>query len=329
MTKLPPTLKARTTVIFVEGIPGSGKSTFAQRLSFHLQKCGYRARWHHENDRNHPAIAVGTPNEWDFHDVERRLAGWKQFIAQATAGREIVILESALLQKQLNRYVKERKESELPVLFDPLYRILKKAQPVLIQLRQSSIQSHFQWLSTVRRDALSHFARIAKPFAARDDIDDLSLICAYYSRIQKVSANYAKRFPGQVIVLNQANNDWIGSFNQICRKFGVPEYTPARIPRHLISQLSGTYKRDDGIELVVVEAKGGRLQIKHDGDLDLVDRERLLFFIDNRPDEIRFELASGAVPKLRMGAGTMVGTGTHKRTVPDRFTVDRVFSKLH
>jgi len=321
-------LMPQTRVIFIEGIPGSGKSTFAQRLSFHLQKNGYQARWHHENDRNHPAIPVGTPHEWNFQNIARRLRDWERFIAQAAGGHEIVILESALFQKQLNHYVKEKQESELPALFDPLYKILKKVSPILIQFRQTSLPSHFRWLSTVRSDALAHFARIARPFAFQDNTDDFSLICAYYSRIQKVSLNLGRQFPGQLIVLNQAKSDWVGSFNKICRELGLPAYLPVRMPRNLASALVGTYQRTDGIELVVIKAKGSRLHIQNDRALELVDPEQLLFFIDNRPDEIRFELASDTAPKLRMGAGTMAGSGSHQRKIPDRFTVERVFSKL-
>ncbi len=321
-------LTPQTRVIFIEGIPGSGKSTFAQRLSFHLQQCGHRVRWHHENDRNHPAIPVGMPSEWNFQDIAGRLRNWERFIARAIANREIAILESALFQKQLNRYIKERKEDELPALFDPLYDILKKASPILIQFRQTSMSAHFRWLSTVRTDALAHFARIARPFANRDNRDDLPLICAYYSRVQKMSSDFAKRFPGQVLVLNQVRRDWLGSFNKICRKLGLPAYSPVRMPRNLIPMLVGTYQRIDGIELVVIEAEGGRLRIQHDRTLELIDTKQLLFFIDNRPDEIRFELVSGAAPKLRMGAGTMLGSGAHQRKIPDRFTVERVFSKL-
>src|SRR5690606_30063486 len=73
-------LTPETRIIFVEGIPGSGKSTVAQKLSFHLQSCGYKSRWHHENDRNHPAIRVGTSAEWDFRNIERRLRDWERFI---------------------------------------------------------------------------------------------------------------------------------------------------------------------------------------------------------------------------------------------------------
>ena len=239
-----------------------------------------------------------------------------------------MILESALFQRQLNHYVKLINEDELPVLFDPLYRILQNVSPILIQFKHTELPSHFRWLAKARNGALAHFANIARPYAISEGMDDLSLISAYYSRIQKVSVNFAQKFPGPVLVVNQPRNDWVGSFDRICRKLRLPVRKPVRIPRNLASQLAGTYQRIDGLELVIIDAKRGRLSVRHDRDLKLIDPEQLLFFVDNRPDEIRFESAPGAASKLRMGGGSMFGSGSYRRKIPDRFTVDRVFVKL-
>jgi hypothetical protein len=324
-------LKDQTAVIFVEGIPGSGKSTFAQRLAFHLQQCGHRARWHHENDRNNPANPAGTPHGWSASDLRGRLSAWKQFIAQAVKDREIVILESALFQRQLNRFVKERKEEDLPGFMGALFKILRPASPILIQFSQPSIRAHYEWLSQVRGDTLSHFSKIIRSstFVPKKQMDDLSLITAYYSRIQKVSLQYAKEFPGAVIMQRHARHDWKGSFNEVCRSLSLPDYLPPKLLVSVLRKLAGTYKRDDGVELVIVEIVGGRLRIKHDRFLELVDPQQLHFFIDNFPDEMKFDVMPDGATKLRIAAWSMMGSGLYVRNVPDRFTVERVFTKIN
>ena len=109
---------------------------------------------------------------------------------------------------------------------------------------------------------------------------------------------------------------------------GLPKYVPPALPKAALRELSGTYKRDDGVELVIVEMVTGRLRIKHDRFLELVDPEKLHFFLDNFPDEIRFEVGSGRATKLRISAWSMFGSGVFVRGISDRFTVERVFTKI-
>jgi hypothetical protein len=51
-----------TKLIVLDGLSGSGKSTFCQWLELQLRRNGRSARWLHEGDIDHPL------HWWDFWD---------------------------------------------------------------------------------------------------------------------------------------------------------------------------------------------------------------------------------------------------------------------
>ena len=93
-------------LIFVDGLPGSGKSTTAQRLSLHLRRQGYPARWIFEHENQHPLFvesAVRALREQQPNAApalfDRALTGYAMLTDRMSAvPPETLLLEGTLFQ---------------------------------------------------------------------------------------------------------------------------------------------------------------------------------------------------------------------------------------
>ena len=93
-------------IIFVDGLPGSGKSTTAQRLSLHLRRQGYRARWVFEHEEPHPvfsdervrALREQSP-EADYTLFETASAGYRELARIAREpNADIMLIDGSLFK---------------------------------------------------------------------------------------------------------------------------------------------------------------------------------------------------------------------------------------
>ena len=86
-------------LIFVEGLPGSGKSSTSQFICNQLRRHGQRGRWYHEEEPRHPvAPSKGLQDADSFAPYsETELGGWRDFVSTRTRWSEITI-ESRFFQ---------------------------------------------------------------------------------------------------------------------------------------------------------------------------------------------------------------------------------------
>lgn len=86
-------------LVFVEGLPGSGKSTTAQWIAHEMEVRGRPSRWIYEEEMPHPVLGTmsGPYTSWkDF--LTRRLSGWANFAAAVRASEAVTVVDSTFLQ---------------------------------------------------------------------------------------------------------------------------------------------------------------------------------------------------------------------------------------
>ena len=104
----------RTRMVFVDGLPGSGKSMTAEYVASELEQRGLRCRLLREREPDHPLNVGG-----DLHPsgsttgtqmfaaytigsfVEESLARWNAFVAEAIGSERVTILDSYPFQNSL------------------------------------------------------------------------------------------------------------------------------------------------------------------------------------------------------------------------------------
>jgi DNA polymerase III delta prime subunit len=134
-------------LVFVEGVPGTGKSTTAQFLARQLIRHGRPARWFYEEQVPNPFVPEIHPSEYrDWHHfINLRVERWQEFARAAAVSTETLVAESVLLQA-------------------PVFTMLRRDVPpamieqLLIELAASSPRS-------IRSSSISRIRSLKRPGA--------------------------------------------------------------------------------------------------------------------------------------------------------------------
>jgi len=86
-------------LVFVEGIPGSGKSTFARFLANQFERNGHNCSLFLETTYNHPIIHAASFDDFNLF-IESYFDRWNKFLMNQY-GSDVVVMESALIQSPI------------------------------------------------------------------------------------------------------------------------------------------------------------------------------------------------------------------------------------
>jgi hypothetical protein len=134
------------SVLFIEGIPGSGKTTSAEAIAQRFVERGRDAAWWREEDADHPATPKTLRRSAARPDFAQRcLAGWEAFAARNTSRAGVAVLEGSAFQSTL-RFLLEYGAPRTEMLayvrgFDG--RVARSA-PRMIHLEQPDPRRHLE-----------------------------------------------------------------------------------------------------------------------------------------------------------------------------------------
>jgi Thymidylate kinase len=122
-------------LILVEGIPGSGKSTFARFLSNQFERNGYMCKLFLETTYDHPIIEFSGYEEITLF-LESFYDRWSKLLAKLQ-NTEIVVLESAFFQSPIVHLIHKEADRELiKSLINKVSDLLSKGDCRLIYFYQ-------------------------------------------------------------------------------------------------------------------------------------------------------------------------------------------------
>jgi hypothetical protein len=135
----------------IEGLPGSGKSTMAERLCSIAMESGYDAVWFLEESDDHPvhpkSLKVKRRNANTF--IDACLEAWSQFTEKCRKGSAVYILEGSAFQSTVRFMMEER----LPAI-DTYYRryeeVVAPLNPQMIYLRPREPITHSRRICDLR-----------------------------------------------------------------------------------------------------------------------------------------------------------------------------------
>lgn len=128
---LPPKL------IFIEGLPGAGKSTAAEVIAERIQHRGVACRWYHDGDVHHPIQPpLGDPDDLAVHMVRQ----WQDLVAELLDSDMTVIVENRLwMRSAMHLFMRTDSAAVLHRYQHAVTAALAPLEPALIYLDQDSV----------------------------------------------------------------------------------------------------------------------------------------------------------------------------------------------
>ena len=222
-------------VIFVDGLPGSGKSTTAQRLSLHLRRQGHASRWIFEHELDHPifdesAVRAVRENQPDADPAlfTRALDGYRRLADHLTAfPAETILLEGSLFQAAVGtQLLTETLDAEIEAFFDQTLAALQPHRPALIYLRAADTTAALNQTAANRGDwfpefVMSHLA--ATPLGQREKIQTWADAIRVFTQHRTTCDHLAERFPGPTLIADPQAQSWATTNQQISAFLDLPQ----------------------------------------------------------------------------------------------------------
>ncbi|MDM0053602.1 hypothetical protein [Variovorax sp. J22R115] len=254
-----------TTLILIDGLTGSGKSTTAQRLWLHLERCGVAARWIYEHDTSHPIWEAGELQcIFESGAVAPGFATrtlpmrWRRLALHCAASGVRTILESALLQSTVGLLLAmNADEREITSSILACDHAVAGQRPVLVWFRPGDVAQALRAVCDDRCDSGYEAALIkllaATPYGRDHGLADFAGLVRFYQRWSDLAESLCARLGMPVLALDAPG--WPARERRIAEFLGLPPFDEPRVRIEAPSRFLGPF-RDMGSDDRLVIAGG-------------------------------------------------------------------------
>ena len=302
----------KTKLIFVEGLPGSGKSSTAQYLWMQLQKQGASCRWYYEEVSPHPLALFDrdSGNKTVPEIISDGLKKWKAFVSEAKQTDEIRIIESRLLLDNIFPLVmKEIEKSKIAAFIHAVIGECRGLDPVLIYFHQFDYSNTLRRICQQRGEYIEkiYIQRAEKSlFGRRRGLRGFGGLVQFWTAVGEIADQLYEEVAIPKIAIDNSGWQWPVYYRQMCDFLGIPWHdNPPREDGYL-RKYSGTYgcQFNDEPREFTIRLHNGQLVIRNFPWLwpedRLIPKEDNVFYVASWPFELVFhEDASGAITGMR------------------------------
>jgi len=233
-----------TRLIFVEGMPGAGKSTTAQNLGRWLSERGESCRAYHEMDDDNPIRTRGTdamranhPHVKPLPDVGPAgfavdpgvyaMEQWSRLANRCANGEWTCVLESRYIQNAVQpRFMAGASPENVEQRFAQIYGLVAPAAPLLVYLRNSDVSRAIRETLAQRGEPWAtwlkeNFTRM--PWARERDLEGEAAVIGFYEAWEQIAARLCELHRGPKHIVEDAQRDWPEALQQIFAAVRSPE----------------------------------------------------------------------------------------------------------
>lgn len=152
--------------VFIEGIPGTGKSTLAEKLCAMAANSGRDAKWYLEESHNHPV----HPKSWRAAKSQDNFAAvciqsWLQFVDRWKDQDTLHILEGSAFQSTV-RFMMENRLPGIAAYYRRFEEVVSPLAARMIYFRPVDSVTHSEYICSLRGDEWS--TKVSKYLAKTD-----------------------------------------------------------------------------------------------------------------------------------------------------------------
>lgn len=192
-------------LIFVEGIPGCGKSTNSQFIANQLEENGYNVEWIHEGVEDHPLWEErndyfnddGYVNE-EYFDIytDSLIDKFKKLEVDIIGNDKVYVIDGAIFSGFVNVYYKsDCYEEKTRQYFNKIEKALKNLNPLLIYLSTDRVREHTieTWENRAmwgKKVVINSYGKI--PHVKRGGYEGDDILYAYINPLHQQNLDYFK-----------------------------------------------------------------------------------------------------------------------------------------
>lgn len=298
---------AAGALILVEGLPGSGKSTAAQRIWLHLEALGRPARWWFEHELGHPIFdddAVRAARETGPAEpgriFERALEGWRALAGRPPAAGTAV-LDGTLFQVTVGtQLLMDVPAEEIQAHFRRTVEILAPVAPALVRFRQPDTEAALRRAFARRPGWFEAFVTrqfAATPRGRRIGRNDVGAVAEYFREREEMTDALCAEFPGPELVWDDSSGDWKARERAVAEFLGLAPVAAAALSAPA-EDYAGRFRAETGDEWALAAEDGG-VRFADEARTRLLPHGRDAFVIEGLCVELAFRRdRRGAVSEI-------------------------------
>lgn len=236
-----------TKLILVEGCPGSGTSSTAQRLARQLQADGVDCRWYYEEESPHPlAVSRHIHGKRNFREFGREvLRTWRDFASRARRGDTVHIVESHFFQDIIGPMVRaDIRADRIGKLVHRMAEFAGPLNPALVYLHQPD------YAATMRRILDERGERIEQLYVRRVETCDYGRrvglqgvegLVQFWIDVREQMEQLFEELPLPKLSVDTTTRDGPAQDRQIGEVLDVAPDPPPSLDEEALQDYAGTY----------------------------------------------------------------------------------------
>lgn len=206
------------TLVFFEGIAGSGKSTTSQNINKRLDEQGLEHRLLREIDEDNPFVIVDVPEDgMSYRDIATKK--WDDFLEKTISNHSVWLMDNAFLQYPINALVWiDYPRDKIVEHITSVYEKINSNDLKLVYFHGNSVREEVNRVLELRgQDWIDKNVKsfVVNPFGKKYKEQPIEGIHAFFEEVVSIYEKVLEELPIKILRMNKSSLDWARIENEI------------------------------------------------------------------------------------------------------------------